>query len=293
MEQKDTTEEKTKNQPKLGLKPLTPQYVEKQHRVYVDALKEALSQEGVHNIALSGPYGVGKSSVLEGLAQDQSLNKKIVSVSLSTLGCAIQTTSNEGISDTIQKEIVKQLLYSVSPSKLPDSRFQRIGNTRRLLLGFLALVTSFILMEWAKDHFLPEYLLTFISQSDWFRSVIYVVTVVLTTCGVYYLLQWARSALHPKEVSTGIAKISLDRDSATIFDHYLDELVYYFHRTGKNIVIFEDIDRFDRLDIFEQLRALNTLLNACPKRWKIPIPIWCMNLYTRIYTRTLGKIPPA
>ena len=49
-----------------NLKPLRPCHNLKQHRIYVDALNNAVEQGGVTNIALSGPYGVGKSSILEG-----------------------------------------------------------------------------------------------------------------------------------------------------------------------------------------------------------------------------------
>ena len=53
---------------KLGvteLQPLYPRYIEGEHRVYVDAIESAIEndREGkLHNIALSGVYGSGKSS---------------------------------------------------------------------------------------------------------------------------------------------------------------------------------------------------------------------------------------
>ncbi|WP_228496541.1 hypothetical protein [Pseudoclavibacter sp. VKM Ac-2888] len=45
----------------------------------------------------------------------------------------------------------------------------------------------------------------------------------------------------------------------------MDEIVYFFDVSGRDIVIFEDIDRFSDSHIFEALRALNTLLNASPQ----------------------------
>ncbi len=50
--------------------------------------------------------------------------------------------------------------------------------------------------------------------------------------------------------------------SESYFDQYLDEIVYFFESLRKiEIVIFEDLDRFDDPGIFEALRELNTLLN--------------------------------
>ena len=42
---------------------------------------------------------------------------------------------------------------------------------------------------------------------------------------------------------------------------YIDEIIYLFEKSGKHILIIEDLDRFDNLDIFEKLRELNIKLN--------------------------------
>ncbi len=54
------------------LKPLYPQYDESSHSPYVKRLEKALRGEDtkIHNIALSGVYGSGKSSILEKVVED-------------------------------------------------------------------------------------------------------------------------------------------------------------------------------------------------------------------------------
>ena len=54
------------------LKPLYPQYDESSHSPYVKRLEKALQGEDtkIHNIALSGVYGSGKSSILEKVVED-------------------------------------------------------------------------------------------------------------------------------------------------------------------------------------------------------------------------------
>lgn len=59
--------------------------------------------------------------------------------------------------------------------------------------------------------------------------------------------------------------MSLEKDSISYFDQYLDEIVYYFESSGTEIVILEDIDRFEDPHIFETLLALNTLVNNAPQ----------------------------
>ena len=66
-----------------SLKSLRPHYKSKQHGAYVRALNQAVRKKGVTNIALSGPYGVGKSSILQGFRKH---HPDAVFISLSTLG---------------------------------------------------------------------------------------------------------------------------------------------------------------------------------------------------------------
>nr|WP_218868423.1 hypothetical protein [Pseudoclavibacter chungangensis] len=77
------------------------------------------------------------------------------------------------------------------------------------------------------------------------------------------LVRWLfYGKLRIKQLSAGAATVTLDDNSVSYFDQYLDEIVYFFDMSDRDVVIFEDIDRFNDSHIFETLRALNTLLNA-------------------------------
>jgi hypothetical protein len=86
------------------------------------------------------------------------------------------------------------------------------------------------------------------------------------------LVRWLfYGKLYIKQFSAGSATVSLNETSVSYFDQYLDEIVYFFEVSDRDIVIFEDIDRFNDSHIFETLRALNTLLNASRPQTKNPI----------------------
>ena len=72
------------------LKSLRPHHESEQHDMYVEALKQAVRQREVTNIALSGPYGVGKSSILQGFRKH---HPDAIFISLSTLGFSEPTES--------------------------------------------------------------------------------------------------------------------------------------------------------------------------------------------------------
>ncbi|MFR1060992.1 MAG: hypothetical protein ACLSEY_11190 [Enterocloster sp.] len=51
-----------------------------------------------------------------------------------------------------------------------------------------------------------------------------------------------------------------ERDDS-YFDKYLNEVLYLFENADADVIVFEDMDRFNANRIFERLREVNTLAN--------------------------------
>ncbi len=119
----------------LALHGLSPEYQEKHHKVYLDVLNDAVDNHPeIRNIALTGAYGTGKSSILGEFRKEH--DERVVSISLSSVGdWGAEDAADSNVADEkmnlIQKEIVKQILYQEKPSKLPSSRFVRASRFRR------------------------------------------------------------------------------------------------------------------------------------------------------------------
>jgi hypothetical protein len=256
-----------------NLLPLTPEYLESEHGGYVKAIVAALNDPNVRNIALSGNFGVGKSSILREFARLQ--RARVVELSLSTLAPIEETTLDESVPkqattpmNRIQQEIVKQLLYREEPSRTPGSRFRRIerfGWRRELAVASLVglgVMVLFLLTGWSLQ--VASSLKPLVDFGLWVHLFVFAVAIAVVFA-VRYLFH---GQIHIKQFSAGSATVTLDDNSVSYFDQYLDEIVYFFEVSKRDIVIFEDIDRFDDSHIFETLRSLNTLLNASPKRVK-------------------------
>lgn len=253
----------------ITLLPLTPRYDAEKHGVYFYALEHALESrtEPVLNVALTGSYGVGKSSILEELARRHS--RKVISISLSTLGfpdeAETQTstaTNSTAKTNRIQKEIVKQLLYSQDPVTMPGSRYRRMTRFRFLReLGLSALLSVPITLVFYLTGWTESLAKLVPLPAEW---ALMIHGFVFTTA--VWLIMGFRSAFHNRiqidKITAGSATISLSAKSSTYFDEYLDEIVYLFEIIKRDIVIFEDIDRFDDAHIFETLRSLNGILNG-------------------------------
>jgi Cdc6-like AAA superfamily ATPase len=252
-----------------SLKSLAPAYVEEQHKTYLDRLEAAVKDDKNLNIALSGPYGTGKSSVLDEFQKKHK--SETVRLAISTLAPAGEQTS---LTNRIQKELVKQLLYGAKPTTQRNSRFSPISpvsKTQAALEGIGLVVAVWVLLKFL-GH-LPEVAGTGKDHSGLQRTGAWllfgaVIAVAFAVLRVYIFNRFVISGM-----SAAGASVTLSKRTNTYFDEYLDEIVYFFDEEPKNIVILEDLDRFNDPHIFEALRELNTLLNSTAKRRKTGKPL--------------------
>jgi hypothetical protein len=250
------------------LRPLTPAYNEAEHAVYLRHLRAALKDHGsIHNIALMGGYGVGKSSILQELTK--ALGDRAVPLSLATLGEASiagdetpeENPAATSVTNRIQKEVVKQLLYRERPEHVPSSRFRRrtVFNWRQAIVNS-ALASAVLMVVLYLTH-VADRLADLMGRTLLVRGVGYVILLLLSLL----VLSWLQRAFHDQariqQFVAGPASVTLDPTSSSYFDEWLDEIVYFFEATKVDVLIFEDIDRFDDPHIFETLRELNTILN--------------------------------
>ena len=257
----------------IALRSLAPSYDEKLHGRYVTALIGALrATEGIRNIALTGAYGTGKSSVLKRLTELSEFKDRVLELSLSTVGVTEQPPEDD--SDTkppawtktnlIQKEIVKQILYRDAPNKTRGSRFRRISRFRWGSEIGVALSIGLLLLAILWITGLATQFAGVLGKDPIVGWVIVVyIALFAVLSGIVFAIRWlTHNRIFLEKLSAGPATVSLAATSSSYFDQYMDEIVYYFEQSGRDIVVFEDIDRFEDVHIFETLRALNTLLNG-------------------------------
>ncbi len=259
------------------LVPLTAAYDPKSHGVYLRHLQDALSgSSSTRNIALTGGYGSGKSSVLNEVARLR--RKQVVTIALSTLGDDPQPSTDTPASDKsdsprpaptktnrIQKEIVKQLLYREEPINVRSSRFRRISRfswgRQSVLAAFVAAIALGIIYSAGVAHRFVALVGSKFGDEWYWHAGAYLAVfafVAIAFIGIRYIFD---GRVWIEKLSAGPATVTLSGKSGSYFDEYLDEIVYFFEKTRYDIVVFEDIDRFNDPHIFETLREMNTILN--------------------------------
>lgn len=244
----------------------------KRHREYIIRLKNAIDQPNVFNIALTGSYGAGKSSILKTFKAYYP-EYHYVNVSLASFVEVNMPESDltpkdkeEGFEEQLEYSILQQLFYHVKATNIPESRFGRIERTssrKRILMtvSILIFVVANLFLfcqEQVNKYFLIP---TEVLKS----SFLFGLSICVFIIGIWIIL--FQFILFIKKIS--IKNLTLDKatlefeekKNVSIMNRYLDEIIYLFQEKKYNVVIFEDIDRFENTHIFTKLRELNLILN--------------------------------
>ena len=254
------------------------------YKSYEKRLAAALKHKLVLNIALTGIYGSGKSSVLNTFKKSYKNNSewRFLEVSLSTFKVEKVSEGNQADEESIDKEvrgltpdkiqliersILQQFFYAVPQSDIPLSRFKRITENSKesyrevlgvIILGLWSYLYAFDLVGFITD---------LIEFANWYK---YFNLVILIACTLFLIDKIFSYGFGLKEIKFNLHNaefnIKNEQEKSILNDH-LDEILYFFETTGKNVVIIEDLDRFNDTEIFIRLRELNSIINkSCPHR---------------------------
>lgn len=196
----------------------------------------------------------------------------MVELSLSTLtpdAPAVVATENPAerdVSNRIQKEIVKQLLYRLPTRTTRHSRFPRASTPSWRGAG-IALLSGIVVaaVAWVLTLFLDwqELLTDRLAELGW-PMLGFWVALSVAMAGLALLLWRVTAGRYAVQagVKTGALTLSLEPTSSSYFDQYLDEIMYFFQASKTKLVLIEDVDRFSDATVLDTLRALNHLVNT-------------------------------
>ncbi len=238
--------------------------------VYIVKLKQAFRTNKLNNIAISGGYGAGKSSIIRSFFSYFPFYRK---VEISLTYFEHDQKLYEGLTNGelekhkhLESAIVQQMIYSQKPSALPDSRVERVNRLSRFsqwfftlgMLVFLGSLGVLLKPDWTDVLLTNLKAQAYIKEEDlrFFASCSAIVGMV------FILFKVARGLknLRVTKLSNQSIEASSHKEQLSIKNN-LDEILYFFEVTGVEVIVFEDIDRYDDIQLFSKLRDLNTLIN--------------------------------
>lgn len=249
------------------------------------ATKDIPAGRRIKNIAITGPYGAGKSSIIQTLERDYP-TFKYLNLSLATLR-ADEVPSKSDVSETdtsdnnksitsdsdqieslnrrIEYSILQQIIYKEESSKVPNSRLRRIRHftTSELVkygISIIVFLLCFLVVfepSWSRVETFYS-MFNFGKANFWIDLFCAAIMIGESFFFIQKLIQaYSNSKLNKLNLKDGEIELA----ETSIFNKHLDEILYFFQVTKYNVVVIEDVDRFGTTDIFLKLRELNQLIN--------------------------------
>lgn len=251
---------------------LGPEVLDTNEKIYTDAITYALENKNVRNIAITGIYGAGKSSIWLSHIKNWQVEKNPIFISLGNYDEPVNSESNqlEGSmqENRIERQIINQILSQINKDKIILSKYNFKKNISFWLAIFKAFFYSIFILSifvwFYKDDVTGIFNLYIKNWSVFDTSFVSILIFFVSLIFIfYYFIKEYKVKIDKISFKGAEAKFndSIDTDE-TIFDRDIKEIVYLLYSSEVECVVFEDLDRYDNINIFTKLRELNFLLNS-------------------------------
>ena len=216
-------------------------------------LIHALNNDNLLNIGVTGPYSSGKSSVIKSIFKEKNLAKDTLFVSFADFkGKKVKrniksTNSDETYVDIseLEKTIIDEICnYSVIRKFKSAKYWQRV-----LILSIILLLIGLVF---------TKNIYNFIYKNPFISIPIFLLCVAAILVISHYINNFSFKIVYSNfEVDVN------NKDE--IFDHNINYLIDILKTIGIKYIVFEDIDRYEDVEIFEKIHNMNTLINLSLK----------------------------
>lgn len=248
---------------------------------YEEAINFAIQNDDITNIAITGGYGTGKSSVLNSYIEMLKKNdayiegdsvyhsKAFMHINLGSFSNEQESDSeNEGKKEVIEKleeKIISQILHQVEKKKVPQSIFKVKENISFLNTLFDTIMIFFPILL-TLYFFLPQNMniitAIFGKQDGVLKSLIIIIYIISLFCLFYKFMYIQKVRNLFRKIRFYGNELELEENNDfSYFDKYMNDVIYLLLNSDKKIFVFEDLDRFNEPKIYEKLVEINTLLN--------------------------------
>lgn len=251
--------------------------------VYEEAIDYVFDNPDIKNVAITGAYSAGKSSVL---ASYKKKHEKLRFLHISLAHFQSSDKENEtkenkkGANEfALEGKILNQLIHQIPSEKIPQTNFKvkkTISFKSVLIRTIVVVLLSVSIIYFTCFNMWKDYVNSL--SDNWFKSLLsfstnqyaLIVVGIIITCLfsliVYELINIQKNRNIFRKINLQGNEIEIFEESDdSYFDKYLNEVLYLFENSDANVIVFEDMDRFNTIKIFERLREINTLANIHKK----------------------------
>ena len=238
---------------------------------YEEALDHAFKKEDkIKNIAITGSYGSGKSSILYTYEKDNP-ELKFIHVSFLYFKEEINENieknkiydeKNFGV-EILEKKIINHIINQIPFKYIPYTNFNVRGKKgfKNSIVQISFIASIFYIILFFTQYKLNEiFILKFWKESK-IQIILLIISIVIILCNLIFSNNFNRGILSKIKFKNIELDTSVLGKYDSFFDIYLNEILYVFENCKKDVIVFEDIDRLEMSVVFERLREINILLN--------------------------------
>ncbi|KTF10591.1 YobI family P-loop NTPase [Pseudoalteromonas sp. 10-33] len=239
---------------------------------------QVIASDKAYNIAITGPYSSGKSSFVSSYKKkntefsNTSIDVSLAAFQVDEVGGGNNKSSKPEVFDfaNIEKSIVQQIIYKVPSSTIPKSRFSKLATSKdttkwkSYILASLWLLSIFYIFNPKSYIFIDPIRPILGKYLEFFNIALSLAMLSGCLFGIASIIKYLKNNLPLSKISylnpTNV-EVSFFSESDSVLNRTLDELVYFFSSSNYNKVIFEDLERLNKPEIFTKLREINIILN--------------------------------
>ncbi|HBE77819.1 MAG TPA: hypothetical protein DDW65_08535 [Firmicutes bacterium] len=243
--------------------------------IYDDALNFVFNNDDIKNVAISGAYSAGKSSILE-TYKNVHHEYHFINISLAHFESTTQSNDDTKANESIlEGKILNQLIHQIDPEQIPQTKFkvkQKIAidkimkNAAIVMIFLISSVYLVSFKNWCQ--FVSDLsksglknLLACTTNSN-LRFLSGIICAGILGFAVYLIIKTQNYKSIFRKVNLLGNEIEVfEKKEEAYFDKYLNEVLYLFENSNAHVIVFEDLDRYNSNQIFEKLREINTLIN--------------------------------
>ena len=255
---------------KFTFEKLTPAYLsDDEMQGYTEALDFVFQEDDLLNIAVTGPYASGKSSVIKTYEENhKKLNGIHISLSYFSPTLESKIKGKKNVNELafedelmLERKIINQLIHQIEPHKIPATDFKVKNELSRWLKLTWTCIVSLII-----------FCLIYINETIFTKLLNKYTTITLILMALSFVLigfiafkiidqQSGKSLIRKLKIFENEIDISSSECDVSYFDKYLNEIIYILDKSKLDYIVLEDIDRYDDNLILSKLRELNYIYN--------------------------------